>query len=483
MAYVGTGSSSASLIDVAVDAALHGAMAKMGKEPIAFALVFAGPERSLESAMRTLEARLPKVPMMGCSTAGEFTELGMTKHAITLMLVGGSDIFARGHGVPYSTLDVDQTGALLSVEFAELARQENLKGRKHSTTFTLVDGISGLGERVVESLRKATRSFQPIVGGAAGDNAKFASTPVAFGTRVMMQGAAALHVFTEQPIGIGLGTGLVADSPRMTVTKATGNIVHEIDRRPAFEVYQEYAKKRGIDLYASEASRFLLEHDNVDRPGDNVDRPGDNVDRPGDNVDRPGDNVDRHTQMGALHNQRAAHPCSPEKDSLDRASLSSPIAHVGRSARRGGRGHHEGRHSPQVHGSHDHLRMRASVEDGIDEGLVQRRRVFELPPLLHRQAAHARHGRPRGALPQEVRERRQEVTFSAQAETTRTRPAFRGGFSISVGSEALEATARVAPDPAHVPQSPGARRRSGVSSDACGSESHAGHVHSPQTQS
>lgn len=261
MARVGTGSSSAALIDVAVEAALQTALAKMGKEPIAFVIVFAGPERSLDTAMRTLEARLPKVPMMGCSTAGEFTELGMTKHAIALMLVGGADVSARGHGIPYSTLDVDQTGPLLSIDFAEIARQESLKGRKHSSTFTLVDGISGLGERVVESLRKATRSFQPIVGGAAGDNAKFASTPVAIGTRVMMQGAAAMHVFTEHPIGIGLGTGLAADSPRMTVTKATANIVHEIDRRPAFEVYQEYAKRRGVDLYASEASRFLLEHE------------------------------------------------------------------------------------------------------------------------------------------------------------------------------------------------------------------------------
>ena len=261
MAHVGTGTSAAGLIEVAVEAALTTALAKVGKEPIAFALVFAGPERSLDTAMRVLEARLPKVPMMGCSTAGEITEHGITKQAIAVVLVAGADIHARGHGVPYTAHDVDQAGTLLSADFAEVARNESLSGRKHSTTFTLVDGISGLGERVVESLRRATRSFQPIIGGAAGDNAKFASTPVAFGTRVMSQGAAVLHVFSEHAIGVGLGTGLIPDSPRMTITKATGNVVQEIDNKPAFEIYQAYAKKRGVKLDAPEAGRFLLEHE------------------------------------------------------------------------------------------------------------------------------------------------------------------------------------------------------------------------------
>jgi len=261
MAHVGTGSSAAGVIEVAVEAALTTALAKIGKEPIAFALVFAGPDRSLDTAMRMLDARLPKVPMMGCSTAGEITEVGMTKLAIAIVLVAGSDIHARGHGVPYAANDVDNVGALLSADFAELARNESLNGRKHSTTFTLVDGISGLGERVVESLRRATRSFQPIIGGAAGDYARFASTPVAFGTRVMSQGAAALHVFSEHPIGIGLGTGLIPDSPRMTITKATGNIVYEIDHQPAFEIYRSYARTRGLTLEGYDAGRFLLEHE------------------------------------------------------------------------------------------------------------------------------------------------------------------------------------------------------------------------------
>lgn len=77
----------------------------------------------------------------------------------------------------------------------------------------------------------------------------------------MSQGAAALHVFSEHAIGVGLGTGLIPDSPRMTVTKATGNVVHEIDHRPAFQIYQAYAEKRGVKLDAHSAGRFLLEHE------------------------------------------------------------------------------------------------------------------------------------------------------------------------------------------------------------------------------
>jgi hypothetical protein len=46
----------------------------------------------------------------------------------------------------------------------------------------------------------------------------------------------------------------------MTVTRASGNVVYEIEGRPAFAAYQDYAAQRGLEL-AREDQRFLLENE------------------------------------------------------------------------------------------------------------------------------------------------------------------------------------------------------------------------------
>jgi len=47
----------------------------------------------------------------------------------------------------------------------------------------------------------------------------------------------------------------------MRVTKAEGNRICEIDRRPAFEVYRDYARTRfGLDLLPERAAPFFMAH-------------------------------------------------------------------------------------------------------------------------------------------------------------------------------------------------------------------------------
>ena len=48
------------------------------------------------------------------------------------------------------------------------------------------------------------------------------------------------------------------------------------------------------------------------------------------------------------------------------------------------------------------LRLRKHLDDRLDEESHPHRRVLELPPLLHRRAAHRGHGRPGGPLLQEA---------------------------------------------------------------------------------
>jgi len=71
-------------------------------------------------------------------------------------------------------------------------------------------------------------------------------------------GAAALHVFTARPWGVGVDHGLRPTTDRMRVTRAAKNVVHELDGRPAFDVYREHAAKRGVTLRPESAGSYLI---------------------------------------------------------------------------------------------------------------------------------------------------------------------------------------------------------------------------------
>ena len=121
-----------------------------------------------------------------------------------------------------------------------------------------MDGLSGAGERFVESIVESTQALHQVVGGAAGDEGKFQATHVGEPERAGSDMAAAIHLFSRSPWGVGIGHGLEATTAKMRVTRAKGNVVQEIDGRPAFAVYQEHASKRGVQLSAATAGEYLI---------------------------------------------------------------------------------------------------------------------------------------------------------------------------------------------------------------------------------
>jgi hypothetical protein len=70
-----------------------------------------------------------------------------------------------------------------------------------------------------------------------------------------------VHVFSRQGWGVGVDHGLRPSSARMAVTRARGNVVYELDGKPAFEVYRAYARERGVELTPANAGPFLVNNE------------------------------------------------------------------------------------------------------------------------------------------------------------------------------------------------------------------------------
>ncbi len=220
--------------------------ARLGE--VSWAGVFSPPGYSLGEMVGVVEAELGG-PVAGTTTAGQFTHRGRTDGAV---IFGYRNDDAKVASALLPGKDISSVAATYQADFSDL---------RHTTAFSLVDGLSGNGEDFVAALRAEMRPHHQIVGGAAGDDGAFEVTRVALGSRTTTSGASVILQGGNEPIGIGLGHGLEPGGPRRRVTKASANVIHEIDNKPAFETYRAFARERGVELTHENAGRFMIEHE------------------------------------------------------------------------------------------------------------------------------------------------------------------------------------------------------------------------------
>jgi len=229
----------------------------MRRAPRRKAFLFASPSLPLGECLRSASQVTNGARLIGCSTAGEFTEKGLSHGGVVVMLVSTDSphLMHTATGVTGAAVDAARE---LCKGFHPISKDARQKGYACSTTVTLVDGLSGAGERFVESIVESTQALHQVVGGAAGDEGKFQATHVGEPEKAGSDMAAALHLFTRGPWGMGIGHGLEPTTAKMRVTKAKANVVQEIDGRPAFAVYEEHARKRGVTLSPATAGEYLI---------------------------------------------------------------------------------------------------------------------------------------------------------------------------------------------------------------------------------
>ena len=233
----------------------HARVSRAGRRSLG--LLFVAPDLRLADALATARAELPAVDFVACTTAGELTERGLTRGGVSLILVNWGQAthrvaFVREPGSDPAAL----AQALCAGAYAEPPPVVGL-----AACVVLGDGLSPMFEKLVQEIRRTPRHDHPVVGGGAGDDGRYESTSVGVNEQVASGGSAAIQVSSRIEWGVGVAHGLRPVSSRMTVTRATGNVVSEIDGRPALEVYREYARERGAPIDEAHLNQFLVENE------------------------------------------------------------------------------------------------------------------------------------------------------------------------------------------------------------------------------
>lgn len=242
-------------------AAAKAAVDGIGGGKADLAVVFCSPTYDFDQLLAGVREAVGTDSIVGCTTAGEFNESRAGKNSVSVMAIASDDF----HKVIRAAIGLKNNyensirGALGN--FKENQRKMLAQGYGHTTVMVLSDGLAGNGEGMVDIIQEMTGMSTQIVGGAAGDNGAFQQTSIFAGTKSYTDSIVLVQFFSKKPFGIGVRHGLSPQTDRMRVTKSVGNVVHEIDGKPAYDVYREFASGRGVTLTAENAGTYMIENE------------------------------------------------------------------------------------------------------------------------------------------------------------------------------------------------------------------------------
>ncbi|NUP07321.1 MAG: hypothetical protein HOW73_14805 [Polyangiaceae bacterium] len=227
---------------------------ELGHAPPVLVAAFVSTALEFTTTMSALAAKFPGAAVIGSTTSGEFTHAGDGSGTVALFALAGDYKIHAGIG----------TGLAASPEAAVAAAlgglPTELVGYPHRTNVVLLDPLAGHGEAAALMIA-TTMGDAPLVGGAAGDDLAMTKTTVGLGTTAASDAIVVASVFSKKRLGVGVCHGHAPFSEPLTVTKADGSVVLEIDGRPAWDVWLEKsaarAKEVGLDPAANPGAYLL----------------------------------------------------------------------------------------------------------------------------------------------------------------------------------------------------------------------------------
>jgi len=196
--------------------------------------VFGGVDffKSSEST-KSLKEVFPNSMVLGCSTAGEISDKGVTDNSLVITGMHSAKAKTKAARVKI------ENGAKSDEAGQNLAKALNAPDL--SSVFVLGRGLDINGTGLVEGIRKIVDSKVVITGGLAGDGGAFKETFTYLDGVASSGEVVAFGVYgNSMKIGYGSVGGWKPFGPLRKVTKSKDNVMFEIDGAPALDVYKKY---------------------------------------------------------------------------------------------------------------------------------------------------------------------------------------------------------------------------------------------------
>lgn len=237
-------------------------------------VLFFGSRSTLEAgnAYAAMRNAFPQSRLIGCSTGGQFNRVTISDDRVMAVAVGFDQARVRlaAEKIPSPAHSFD----------CGFAIGQKLHAADLRAVLVISDGLTVNGSDLVAGITTAVGSDVTIGGGLAGDGASFETTLVIADAPAEAGQIAALGFYGDSlDIRTGSAGGWDVFGPRRQITRSTRNVLHELDGRPALELYERYLGPEDIAALPGSALLFPLRIDDPEHPGHDVFRTILSVDR------------------------------------------------------------------------------------------------------------------------------------------------------------------------------------------------------------
>ena len=221
---------------------------------MAMVLIFLSPHYDPHKFIAEVTARVPGIPVYGCTTAGELSPDGWEDNSVVALAFAADDFTVVAQPIfGLSGFRVDE-GRRLGIQL----RQELLRhgGGDDGGVFglVLIDGMCQREEAIMSAIY-ASLDNVPLVGGSAGDGLRFERTWVFHDGKAHTDAALLILIRTSLPFRLFKCDNFEPTSTKMVVTEADleQRIVKQLNAEPAAEEYC-----RAVGIADSELDPFLF---------------------------------------------------------------------------------------------------------------------------------------------------------------------------------------------------------------------------------
>lgn len=203
-----------------------------------------GSAAALKAAASPLCEAFSNVHLIGCSTAGEISNYGVSDDSVVLTAVG----FAHAH--------VEQSSTTLAGMHDSLEAGKRLAAALPTAGLRAVllfgQGIAINGSAVIAGMKEILGTDTPINGGLAGDGSAFSQTWVLDNQGLSCERLVCLGLYGESlRFTQGSFGGWSPFGPARKVTRCENNVLFELDGESALSVYKRYLGEHAKGLPAS----------------------------------------------------------------------------------------------------------------------------------------------------------------------------------------------------------------------------------------
>jgi methyl-accepting chemotaxis protein len=252
----GTGAAQTTSGPTAAREAVNKARAALqGRNPD-LVLLYCSSDYRYDEVLQAVRRETNDAPLIGASTAGAFTADDVGANSVAVGLFALDEIrFFTGLAEGIDRSPEQAVSRIISNIPVDVA------GYPHRTVLLLADGMVGNGEEITLLVGNAAGPNTRVVGGLAADDFKMERTVVFHNDQVAEKAAAICLMASKKPMFTAVCHGHRPLGVPRKITRAEGNVLYELDDRPAWDVWKEQtseaAKKLGIDVQKVEHSGQL----------------------------------------------------------------------------------------------------------------------------------------------------------------------------------------------------------------------------------